>query len=79
MVVGYKNKAHALRREAPWVWLCGFGHQLAAWLSQHLWVRWFLKSFEVVEPSAAGYFCSGNTEDLGGWGQGWSRNGLNRP
>lgn len=70
MVVGYKNKAHALRGEASWGWLCRFGHQLAAWSSQHLWVRWFLKSFEVVEPSVAGYFCSGNTEDLGGGARG---------
>lgn len=68
MVAGYKNKAHALRRQASWGWLCRFGHQLAAWLSQHLWVRWFLKSFEVVEPSAAGYFCSGNRRLGGGQG-----------
>lgn len=32
----------------------------------HLLGQRFLKNFEVVEPSAAGYFCSGNTEELGG-------------
>lgn len=80
IAVGYKNKARALRREASWVWKCRFGHQLAARFSQHLLGRRFLKNFEVVEPSAAGYFCSGNTEELGvGVGPGWRRNGLNRP
>lgn len=64
IAVGYKNKAHALRREilglVVQIWSSADNPVLPASL------RRFPKSFEVVEPSAAGYFCSGSSEELGG-------------